>query len=129
MSVQSREESPDTKTEPCLCGTLDFGVSKHVASIVLAAMSFDTTMRSALNIRYTQKTVQLCTNLGFTLGSFDRKIEPPNASSTMEWGTKHAITTAGYVPDIISDTGAVGKEPMIRILEKIRKTFFSKSRR
>ena len=106
------------KDQALLCGTLDFGASKHVASIVLAAMSFDTTIRSALNIRYTQKTLQLSTNLGFTLGSFDRKFEPQNASSTMEWGTKHAITTCGYVPDIISDTGAVGKEPMIRVLGK-----------
>jgi hydroxymethylpyrimidine kinase/phosphomethylpyrimidine kinase len=106
------------KDQALLCGTLDFGVSKHVASIVLAAMSFDTTMRSALNIRYAQKTLQLCTNLGFTLGSFDRKLEPEKTSSTMEWGTKHAITTAGYVPDVISDTGAVGKEPMIRLLGK-----------
>jgi len=106
------------KDLPLLCGTLDFGASKHVASIVLAAMSFDSTMRSALNIRYAQKTLQHCTNLGFTLASFDRKFESQNASSTMEWGTKHAITTVGSVPDIISDTGAVGKEPMIRVLGK-----------
>jgi hydroxymethylpyrimidine/phosphomethylpyrimidine kinase len=106
------------KDRVLLCGTLDFGASKHVAAIVLAAMSLDTAMRSALNIRYTQKTLHLCTDLGLTLGSFDRKIEPANAPSTMEWGTKHAITTAGYIPDIISDTGAVGKEPMIRILGK-----------
>jgi hydroxymethylpyrimidine/phosphomethylpyrimidine kinase len=106
------------KDRSLLCGTLDFGASKHVASIVLAAMSFDQNQRSALNIRYTQKTLEVSTNLGFTLGSFDRKFEPQNASSTMEWGTKHAITTAGTVPDIISDTGAVGKEPMIRVLGK-----------
>ena len=36
----------------------------------------------------------------------------------MEWGTKQAIMTCGCVPDIISDTGAVGKEPMIRVLGK-----------
>jgi len=101
-----------------LCGTLEFDASKHVASIVLAAMSSDPTMRSALNIRYTQKTLMHCANLGFTLGSFDRKFEPENASSTMEWGTKQAITTTGTIPDIISDAGAVGKEPMIRVLGK-----------
>lgn len=106
------------KEYAALCGTLDFGASKHLASIVLAAMSFDTTMRTALNIRYTQKTIQLCTNLGFTLGSFDRKDEPSDAPSTMEWGTKHAITTCGFVPDMIYDTGANGKEPMIRVIGK-----------
>jgi hydroxymethylpyrimidine/phosphomethylpyrimidine kinase len=106
------------KEHAALCGTLDFGASKHVASIILAAMSFDPTIRSALNIRYAQKTLQLCSTLGFTLGSFDRKSEPSTAPSTMEWGTKHAITTCGFVPDIIHDTGAVGKEPMIRVLGK-----------
>ncbi len=106
------------KDRTLLCGTLDFGASKHVASIVLAAMSFDQNFRSALNIRFTQKTLELCTRLGFTLSSFDRKSEPENASSTMEWGTKQAIMTCGCVPDIISDAGAVGKEPMIRVLGK-----------
>ena len=106
------------KERPALCGTIDFGVSKHVASIVLAAMSFDTTIRSVVNIRYSQKTVDLCKNIGFVVGSFDRKDEPSTAPSTMEWGTKHAITVLGRVPDIIYDTGSVGKEPMIRVLGK-----------
>ena len=101
-----------------LCGTIDFGVSKHVASIILAAMSYDATMRSAVNIRYSQKTVNLCKQIGFTLGSFDRKNEPSDTASTMEWGTKYAITSLGRLPDAIYDTGSVGKEPMIRILGK-----------
>jgi hydroxymethylpyrimidine/phosphomethylpyrimidine kinase len=106
------------KERPSLFGTIDFGVSKHVASIVLAVMSFDTSMRSAMNIRYSQKTVELCKNIGFIIGTFDRKVEPLTAQSTMEWGTKYAITTLGRVPDIIYDTGSVGKEPMIRVLGK-----------
>ena len=112
------EESQNTKNDPLICGTLDFGVSKHVASIVLAAMSYDATMRSAVNIRYSQKTVNLCKNIGFTLGSFDRKNEPPDTPSTMEWGTKYVITELDRIPDIIYDTGSVGKEPMIRVLGK-----------
>jgi hydroxymethylpyrimidine/phosphomethylpyrimidine kinase len=106
------------KERPALSGTIDFGVSKHVASTVLAAMSFDTTMRSAVNIRYSQKTIELFKNIGFAIGTFDRKHEPPTTPSTMEWGTNHAINTLGRVPDIIYDTGSVGKEPMIRVLGK-----------
>jgi predicted fused transcriptional regulator/phosphomethylpyrimidine kinase len=101
-----------------LCGTLNFGVSKHVASIILAAMSYDATMRSAVNIRYSQKTVDLCKKIGFTLGPFNRQNEPPNATSTMEWGTKYVIAELGRISDVIYDTGSVGKEPMIRILGK-----------
>jgi hydroxymethylpyrimidine kinase/phosphomethylpyrimidine kinase len=106
------------KDHPVLCGTLDFGASKHVASIVLAAMTFDPTMRSALNIRYSQKTVDRCKKIGFIIGTFQRTDEPPTAGSTMEWGTKHAISTLGKIPDVISDAGGVGKEPMIRLLGK-----------
>ena len=105
-------------THALLCGSLRFGASKHVASIVLAAMSFDKSIRSALNIRYAEKTLQRCPKIGLRLASFDRRDEPSTVSSTMEWGTKQAITTAGYVPDIICDTGALGKEPMIRVLGK-----------
>jgi len=101
-----------------LSGTIDFGASKHVASIILAAMSYDAAMRSAINIRYSQKTVDLCKQIGFTLGSFNRKNEPPDTTSTMEWGTKHTITLLGRLPDAIYDTGSSGKEPMIRILGK-----------
>ncbi len=101
-----------------LCGTIDFGTSKHIASIILAAMSYDAAMRSAINIRYSQKTVNLCKQIDFTLGSFDRKNEPLDTLSTMEWGTKHAITLLGRLPDAIYDTGSIGKEPMIRILGK-----------
>jgi len=106
------------KGQPSLHGAIDFGVSKHVASIILAAMSYDATIRSAINIRYSQKTVDLCKQIGLTLGSFDRINEPPDITSSMEWGTKYAITLLGRLPDIIYDTGSVGKEPMIRILGK-----------
>ena len=101
-----------------LCGTLDFGVSKHVASIILAAMSYDATMRSAVNIRYSQKTVDLYKKIGFTIGSFDRQNEPSDVTSTMEWGTKYVIAELGRLPDVIYDTGSIGKEPMIRVLGK-----------
>jgi hydroxymethylpyrimidine/phosphomethylpyrimidine kinase len=101
-----------------LCGTLDFGVSKHVASIILAAMTADPTVRSALNIRYSPETVDRCKKTGFLVGTFQRVDEPVTAGSTMEWGTKQAIKTLGKIPDVIYDTGEVGKEPMIRLLGK-----------
>jgi len=106
------------KDHVSLCGGLDFGVSKHVASIILAAMTFEPTVRSALNIRYSEETVDQCKNIGFLVGAFERTQEPPTAGSTMEWGTKQAISTLGKIPDIIYDTGGIGKEPMIRLLGK-----------
>ena len=105
-----------TKDKTMICGNIDFGSSKHVASVVLAAMSVDKNVRSAANICYSKNIIELCKKVGFSIGSFGRKNEPTNVTSTMEWGTKHAILKLGFVPDVIYDTGDIGKEPMIRVL-------------
>ena len=105
-----------TKEKVETCGGIKFGVSQHVASIVLAAMSLDKDVRSVVNIRFSKKNLEMCKKAGFRIGFFDRKNEPKTTTSTMEWGTKQAIKDIGFVPDIIYDEGGMGKEPMIRLL-------------
>ncbi|UCD13357.1 MAG: bifunctional hydroxymethylpyrimidine kinase/phosphomethylpyrimidine kinase [Thermoplasmatales archaeon] len=105
-----------TKDKPRICGGIEFGVSKHIASIILATMSVNKNARSAVNISYSKNTLELCKKVGLSIGFFDRKNEPANVPSTMEWGTKQAIAILGGVPDIIYDIGDIGKEPMIRML-------------
>lgn len=96
-------------------GTAEFGASKHVARIILTVMKKDKKIRAAMNIRYRPEIVEKCKKLNYTIGTFDRGNEP-RESSTMEWGTETAIEDLGFVPDIIFDTGGIGKEPMMRIL-------------
>lgn len=98
-------------------GEVEFGASKHVASIVLAAMKFDNSTRCAMNIRYSSEALAACRKLRFKISSFSRK-EEPKGVSTMEWGTAQAVKKLGRMPDVIYDLGSVGKEPMIRILGK-----------
>ena len=105
-----------TKNKVKICGSIDFGSSQHVASIILAVMSVDKNVRSAANIRYSKEVLELCRQANLSIGSFDRQNEPSDVVSTMEWGTKYAISKLGFVPDIIFDTGGIGKEPMIRVL-------------
>jgi len=116
-----------TKDKPVRCGCIDFGVSKHVASIILAAMNFDSDIRCAMNLRYSEKNIEKCKKAGFKIGSFDRTLEPTNAKSTMGWGTSQAIQHLGFIPDIIYDTGGKGKEPMTRILGKTPKDVVKKA--
>ncbi|MCK5261421.1 MAG: bifunctional hydroxymethylpyrimidine kinase/phosphomethylpyrimidine kinase, partial [Thermoplasmatales archaeon] len=59
-----------TKDKTMICGDIDFGSSKHVASVVLAAMSVDKNVRSAANICYSKNIVELCKKVGFSIGSF-----------------------------------------------------------
>jgi hydroxymethylpyrimidine kinase/phosphomethylpyrimidine kinase len=94
-----------------------FGASRHIARIILTAMEFSPKNRSAMNIKFDEKIIDTCTSLGFTIGSFDRSDEP-KSTTTMEWGTEFVIKQSGKIPDIIYDKGAIGKEPMIRILGK-----------
>lgn len=105
-----------TKDKPLRCGCIDFGVSKHVASIILTAMNFDSDKRCAINLKYSEGNISKCKKAGFKIGSFDRVYEPRNIKSTMEWGTRKSIKELGFVPDVIYDQGGKGKEAMIRIL-------------
>lgn len=97
---------------------IDFGASKHVASIILAAMKKFPTLRCAMNIKYDPEIINACHQIKLNIASFDRLQEPPKTSSTMEWGTTEAIKKLDSPPTIIYDTGSVGKEPMIRVLGK-----------
>jgi predicted fused transcriptional regulator/phosphomethylpyrimidine kinase len=94
-------------------GEIRFGASDHVARIVLTAMRFDPSIRSAANIRFSEAVLEEAENLMFAICSFDRAHEPPGVQ-TMDWGVASCCKEG--VPDVIYDRGAMGKEPMIRIL-------------
>jgi hydroxymethylpyrimidine/phosphomethylpyrimidine kinase len=101
-------------------GPPEFGGTLHLGRTILKTMEFDDSIRSAMNIKYSPQNVEICRNLGLTISSFDRSEEPGEVKAkegeTLVWGTEVAIRKAGRVPDIIFDTGEVGKEPMIRVL-------------
>jgi len=117
-----------TKDKPIRCGSIDFGSSKHIASIILAAMKSDEKTRCAMNIKYSKENLEKCEKACFKIGTFDRLKEPEDIKSTMEWGTTQSIQKLGVTPDIIYDTGGVGKEPMIRILGNNPKDVLNRAR-
>jgi hydroxymethylpyrimidine/phosphomethylpyrimidine kinase len=106
-------------------GNLQLGASTHVAAIVLASMNQEPDMRSAMNIAFSTQILERAKKMGFLIGTFDREDEPPD-QKTMDWGTKNVIATLGEIPDIIWDSGAKGKEPMIRIIAKSPKQVLEK---
>ena len=94
-------------------GAIAFGASDHMARIVITAMRFDPRVRSAANVRFSEAILPELENLLFEVCSFDRAKEPPGVQ-TMDWGVASCCREG--VPDAIYDRGAVGKEPMIRVL-------------
>lgn len=108
------------------CGTLRFGASDHISSIILAAMKEYSDIRSVMNIKYNSENLSCCKKTSFLTSSFDRANEPKSVHSTMEWGTRNALQKTDHCPDFIYDNGGIGKEPMIRILGRNPEEIFEK---
>jgi hydroxymethylpyrimidine kinase/phosphomethylpyrimidine kinase len=103
-----------------VCRDPAFGVSRHMAGVVLAAMRKDPLLRSAMNIRHSEKILSVCQGLGLGVAHFDRREEPEDIKAkeglTLEWGTLRALKGLDQVADVVYDLGERGKEPMLRVL-------------
>lgn len=101
-------------------GCPEFGVSSHMARVVLAAMRHDSRVRSAMNIRYGEDIIEAAMREGFVAGSFSREEEPEEIRKregfTLDWGTQSVIKRLGKVPDLIYDRGGISREAMVRVL-------------
>jgi hydroxymethylpyrimidine/phosphomethylpyrimidine kinase len=102
------------------CGPVRPGASRHVASIVLAALRADPARRAAMALRYSGEMVERARRLGWSVAEFDRAQEPSAVKqaegSSLDWGVSAAIARLGRVPDAVFDRGEKGKEPVLRVL-------------
>lgn len=85
-----------------------FGVSEHVASVVLTAMEAGCPHRAALNIRYDSEIIEELEAAGYVTGSFD-------VDMALETAITDLLQDAPNV-DVIYHTGGLGIEPIIYIL-------------
>lgn len=100
-----------------LAGSVEIGGIHHTARVAAAAFHADGRTRAAMNLRHREELVEAARAAGLVVASFSRLDQPPDAPSSVEWGTSDVITRAcGRVPDIVFDLGGPGKEPMLRIL-------------
>jgi hydroxymethylpyrimidine/phosphomethylpyrimidine kinase len=113
-----------------VAGNLEYGGSKHVATAVLTIQKKFPEIRSAINIRYDQKTNERFQKTNNMISSYDRTDEPANTknmeNSSISWGVERAIRNSKFAPDIIYHTGDVGKEPMIIVFGKNPKQVVAK---
>jgi hydroxymethylpyrimidine/phosphomethylpyrimidine kinase len=98
----------------------EFGASRHMAGVILTAMSFDPEMRSAMNLRFGEDLLNRARKAGLAIAHFDRNDEPARVKGggdiSFSWGVQRVLNKSKFMPDIIFDRGGFGKEPMIRIL-------------
>ncbi len=118
---------------PKASGEIKFGVSDHTARLILTAKEFDTSINFIMNLKYSSKLIQkIQENTDLKTYEFIRETQPDDIKkkehSTMQWLIKEYINKMGIkeIPDIIWDTGAKGKEPMIRLFGKNSKDMIIK---
>jgi hydroxymethylpyrimidine kinase/phosphomethylpyrimidine kinase len=113
-------------------GPIRFGASRHVARILLTLARVAPETRAVCNLRYSQAALRAARKARLSVATFDRAIEPAGRGAgvkTMSWGTAEAVRAFGRTPDLIADAGAVGKEPMIRVLGRNPAEVVRKARR
>jgi hydroxymethylpyrimidine kinase / phosphomethylpyrimidine kinase / thiamine-phosphate diphosphorylase len=93
---------------------VEFGASIHVASAILAYMTNNRLIRSAMNIKFDNKILSVCQSL-FPLSEYDRHAEPIHMKEmegkSVFWGIKHALEK-NPTSEVIYHKGDIGKEPM-----------------
>jgi hydroxymethylpyrimidine/phosphomethylpyrimidine kinase len=104
-----------TTTGVAATGGIRFGASSHLARFLLAAREHAPDLRFVTNCRLTDATRSGLADLDGRVAWFDRR-EEPEAASTMDWAAERVVSGAGERPVAVADEGAVGKEPMIRVV-------------
>jgi hydroxymethylpyrimidine/phosphomethylpyrimidine kinase len=98
----------------------EFGASRHIANIILTAMSYHPELRSAMNIRFGDDLIVRAGEKNLSVATFSRADEPKDVKeaegSSLSWGVSKVLSEMDEAPDLIYDRGDVGKEPMIRVL-------------
>jgi hydroxymethylpyrimidine kinase / phosphomethylpyrimidine kinase / thiamine-phosphate diphosphorylase len=101
-------------------GSPRFGASRHVATMILAAMRVDPRYRSAMNIRYGEDVLQACQATNLRIAPLAHQPEPVEAQRRKGWSWFCAMAEAllgmGTIPDIAYDLGGVGQEAMVWVL-------------
>ncbi|HET8719382.1 MAG TPA: thiamine-phosphate synthase family protein, partial [Candidatus Nitrosotenuis sp.] len=113
-----------------VAGSIEYGGSRHIGTAVLTMQKRFSQMRSAINIKFDEKTVKRFQRAKLKVLSYDRSQEPIRSklkeNSTVSWGIHHAIQNQSHPPDAVYHRGDVGKEPMIIIFGKTPKHVLEK---
>jgi len=92
----------------------EFGASRHLASVLLAAMQVDPRVHAAINIAYNRFVKEAFEKLGFRVYLFNRR-EPPTNTDTAQARVAEEVLNLGKrgepLPDVFVDAGGYWIEP------------------
>lgn len=94
-------------------GPAVFGSGEAGSRVILTAMKFDPSIRSAAIIRFTPLILTALESAFLECCSFNR-IREPEGTNTMDWGVASCCREG--VPDVIYDRGTPAKKGLVRLL-------------
>ncbi|ESS07665.1 MAG: hypothetical protein A07HB70_00206 [uncultured archaeon A07HB70] len=103
----------DVKGRPTVPADPEFGVSEHVADVLLAARAAGADVRAAVNVRHDQSFVAALRTAGVVTVEFDPEADRDDPSDAVRAAL--ADQPAGC-PLALYQTGAVGVEPILYVL-------------
>jgi len=111
--VKGRIVKIDTAAKASSC--VEFGTSRHVATAVLTYMQIDNSIRSAINLRFNEKIIDIGKSF-LKIVQYDRTKEPieikRKEGSSIRWGIQSCLLQEKNAR-MIFHQGDIGKEPMI----------------
>lgn len=99
-----------------------YGASSHLARFLLACRERKAGLRYAVNCRFNEVIEKTFGDLDAAILEFDRENEPePEVEGgTMTWAAREVIDSNVEPPIVVFDRGAVGKEPITRVVASSR---------
>ena len=92
----------------------EFGASRHLASVLLAAMHVNPAIHAAINIAYNRFVKEALEQLGFSVYVFNRR-EPPTNTDAAQARVAEEVLNLGKrgepLPDVFVDAGGYWIEP------------------
>ncbi|MEW6143269.1 MAG: thiamine-phosphate synthase family protein [Chloroflexota bacterium] len=111
---------------PRASGPLVWGVSDHMARLILQARKYDPSINAGINFKCDEDIIkvvkQYAAEVSITFGWIDRTKEPPDIAGTdrssMPWKVKYLVETYDVVPRLFFEGEGWGKEPLFVALGK-----------
>jgi len=95
----------------------EFGVSEHVASVLLSARTAGTSVRSAVNVRYDPELVDALRGAGYPTVEYEAERDGAKADGTARPGVTETVRDADPdAPFVLYQTGGFGIEPITYVL-------------
>lgn len=109
---------------PKAAGLPGWGVSGHVARLLLEARKHDANLRAGINFKCDDEIIEVakayCAGCGKLFGSVDRTNEPVEVAridgSSAPWKVKEVMAKFGGVPRLFYEGSGWGKEPLFYAL-------------